>query len=75
MACNTQSEQDNMEIGFTSQRLRAPCTHRIERDVHQSNIDAFDIRLAQSGCVKVTRQELQQAEVRSDEVVNMLLAF
>jgi hypothetical protein len=74
MPRNLEAEQYDVKVRLSRKRLRAPHAHRIKRDMYQTDIDALDIRLAEPRGTKVARQELQQAEVRRNEVVNVLLA-
>jgi hypothetical protein len=75
MVCDAQSQKNDMEIRFTSERLRTAHAHRIERDVHHPDVHPLNISLAQSRRTKVARQELQKPKMRRNEIVNLLLAF
>jgi hypothetical protein len=74
MPRNLEAEQYDVKVRLSRKRLRTPHAHRIECDMYQTDIDALDIRLAEPRGTKVAGQELQQAEVRRNEVVNVLLA-
>lgn len=75
MSRNPQTQQNDVEVRFSRQRLRKPPTHRIKRDIYQPHIHALDIRLTQPRRTEVAGQELQQAEVRRDQIINLLLVL
>jgi hypothetical protein len=75
VTCNAQPKQNDVEIRLAGQRLRTTHAHRIERNVHKTDIYTFDISLAQARCTEVAGQELQKPEVGRDEIVDLLLAF
>lgn len=64
-----------MEVGFARQRLRTTSAHCVESDMHQANVHALYVGLTEPCCAEMTRQELQEAEMRRDEIVNVLLVF
>jgi predicted XRE-type DNA-binding protein len=75
MTRDAQSKQNDMEVRLASQRLRTTNAHRIKRDMHQADVDPFDISVAQPRCTEVAGQKLQKPEVGRDEIVNLLLAL
>jgi hypothetical protein len=57
-ANNLESEQNDVEVGFSGQGLGASYAHGIQRDVDQTNVHTLEIRFTQPGRNKVAGQEL-----------------
>jgi len=74
MTSDVQTQQNDMEVRFSSERLRTTATHSIKRDMYQTHVYALDIRITETGCAKVAGQELHESKVGSNQVIDLLLA-
>jgi hypothetical protein len=64
-----------MKVRFSGQGLGTTGNQGIQSDVHQTMICQRNIRVTEPRRIEMTGQELQQSEMRRDDVVYMLLSF
>jgi hypothetical protein len=58
---------------LSRKRMIHSVAHSIQRDMHQTIVYSLDLRASQPCRIEMTRQELYEAEVRSNEVVSLML--
>lgn len=70
-----ESQENDVEVDFTGQRLTRAMPHGSQCDTHEAEEDSIQERRAQPRGVEMTRKALHQSEVRCNNVMYVLLSF